>query len=378
MSTSTLLALLAFGPALVQAARLNAWRAVLASVGAPVGNGADQRPPVSVVVAARDAAGTLVPLLQDLYESARHAELEVIVVDDGSSDGTDAVVERMALRWPALRLIRLAPAIGKKAALRAGVRAARHPLIAFTDADVRSAPDRIGAIARSWARERWDLCILPVRTEGDGLIGLLQEEEQAALFAAAVGTWSEGAPALAYGANLAATKEAFLAVGGSGGERWASGDDIFLLARMRATGRRIALLAGSDVRVSTNAEPGLRAALAQRLRWAGKMRGLRDGRTLATSLFGLLLPWYLLVLSVAVSAAARVGQGSLFAGSLLLAAWCCWLFPTLGVSGDGRALLFGGRAPWRTFLALAAFTLYAPLIALASLVVRPKWKGRRV
>jgi len=378
MNTATLIALCAFAPALAHAARLNGWRRALRSVTAdPVPDDAGP-PPVTVVIAARDAAEDIVPLLQDLYASAHREGTEVIVVDDHSSDGTAGVVERMALRWPGLRLLRLSDAQGKKAALMAGVEAARNDLVVFTDADVRTAPARIGTIARHHLRHRWDLCILPVRTVGDGLLGMVQEEEQAALFAAAVGTWSEGAPLLAYGANLAVRKQAFTAVGGHAGDRWASGDDVFLLARIRARGGRIALLAADDVVVGTAAVPVLREAIAQRLRWAGKMRGSRDVRTLLGSAFGLLLPWYLLLLSVALLDVVRMGQGALFALALLVAAWCCWLFPTLGAAGDARAHLHGRRAPWRTFTALLAFTVYAPLIAVASLVVRPRWKGRRV
>jgi glycosyltransferase involved in cell wall biosynthesis len=59
---------------------------------------------------------------------------EIIVVDDGSDDATAAVAERFASPVP-LRVIRLPANRGKGAAVAAGIAAARHPYVAFTDAD---------------------------------------------------------------------------------------------------------------------------------------------------------------------------------------------------------------------------------------------------
>jgi dolichyl-phosphate beta-glucosyltransferase len=63
-------------------------------------------------------------------------EVELIVADDGSTDDTAQLAERFAATAPLpVRVVRLGRNRGKGAAVAAGVAAARHPLVAFTDAD---------------------------------------------------------------------------------------------------------------------------------------------------------------------------------------------------------------------------------------------------
>lgn len=380
MTIWTALAFLAFALALAQALRMDGWRKAFERSGrAPVGH--DGGPPqlITVLVAARDAGITITPLLQDLYAQDHPRELvQVVVVDDHSTDETARIVERMALHWPQLQLVRLGAGQGKKAAIMAGVKVATGAIVLLTDADARCGPGRVGRVDQAFRTGRWDLLLLPVRTCGEGLVGALQEEEQVALLGAALGLWDEGRPLIANGANLAFRKTAFEAVGGYTGDRWASGDDVFLVQRMRKDQRPIGFLLDKEALVTVEAESDLGSAVRQRLRWAGKMRGVRDGGGKLFAGLGLALPWILLVISIVLAAEVRVGQGWFFTWALMAAAWCAWLIPVLGLTADVKRWLGDRPSSFRSFLALLAFTFYAPLIAIASLFVRPKWKGRRV
>ena len=99
-------------------------------------------PEISVVVATRNRAKRLEGFLSSLAEQTLAAErFEAVVVDDGSTDDTAAVLARFAQgAGPPIVVLRGAgegPAIARNA----GWRAARAPLVAFTDDDCEAPPD---------------------------------------------------------------------------------------------------------------------------------------------------------------------------------------------------------------------------------------------
>ncbi|PRY93083.1 glycosyl transferase family 2 [Hasllibacter halocynthiae] len=104
--------------------------------------------PVSVLIPARDEAGNIGAALEAVL-AQEGAQIEVVVCDDGSTDGTDRIVGEFAARDGRVRLIHGAPLPmgwnGKQHACHQLALAARHPRLLFLDADVRLAP---GAVAR--------------------------------------------------------------------------------------------------------------------------------------------------------------------------------------------------------------------------------------
>lgn len=95
-------------------------------------------PALSVVIPAFNEEQRLGPFLADVreYLSAAHPNAhEVIVVDDGSRDGTAQLVEEAADPWPGLRLVRHPVNRGKGAAVRTGVLATSGRRVLFADAD---------------------------------------------------------------------------------------------------------------------------------------------------------------------------------------------------------------------------------------------------
>lgn len=101
-------------------------------------------PRVSVIVPARNEASTIETVVRTVLESA-YSNLELVVVDDRSTDATADIVARLALADSRLKLIRgeELPAgwYGKPWACVQGWRAASGEILLFTDADTRHTPE---------------------------------------------------------------------------------------------------------------------------------------------------------------------------------------------------------------------------------------------
>jgi cellulose synthase/poly-beta-1,6-N-acetylglucosamine synthase-like glycosyltransferase/peptidoglycan/xylan/chitin deacetylase (PgdA/CDA1 family) len=107
-------------------------------------------PPVSIVVPAYNEAEVIEPAVRSLA-AGDYPRFEVIVVDDGSEDGTAAIVERLGLS--AVRVLR-EPNSGKSAALNAGIAVARHEVIVTVDADTVFEPGTLRKLVAPFAEEQ--------------------------------------------------------------------------------------------------------------------------------------------------------------------------------------------------------------------------------
>jgi glycosyltransferase involved in cell wall biosynthesis len=114
---------------------------------------APARPLVTVVVAAHDAARHLGGALASLGRQTVD-DLEVVVVDDGSTDGTAEVAGGVARRDGRFRLVRLGRNRGQAAALNVGLEGARGRYLAILDADDEAEPERLAVQVAALERDR--------------------------------------------------------------------------------------------------------------------------------------------------------------------------------------------------------------------------------
>ncbi|MEV0132100.1 bifunctional polysaccharide deacetylase/glycosyltransferase family 2 protein [Dactylosporangium sp. NPDC050688] len=106
------------------------------------------RLPVSVIVPAYNEKEGIEAAVRSLAGGDHPGGIEVVVVDDGSTDGTAALVE--AMRLPNVRVVRV-PNGGKPNALNVGVAMAQHELIVMVDGDTVFEPDSIRHLVQPFA-----------------------------------------------------------------------------------------------------------------------------------------------------------------------------------------------------------------------------------
>jgi glycosyltransferase involved in cell wall biosynthesis len=112
---------------------------------------------LSVVVPVYNEAASLPELAERLRAACAEFSYEVILVDDGSSDGSWAVIEDLCGEGNRFRGVRLARNYGKSAALAIGFEEARGEMVATLDADLQDDPAEIPDLIQQLRSEDLDL-----------------------------------------------------------------------------------------------------------------------------------------------------------------------------------------------------------------------------
>jgi dolichol-phosphate mannosyltransferase len=108
------------------------------------GNARD--PVVSVVVPVKNEAGNIAPLVVEIAAALQGRNFEIVYVNDGSEDSTEAELLALMAHWPCLRQIRHEKSYGKSAALWTGAKMARARTVVTLDGDYQSDPAVLPAL----------------------------------------------------------------------------------------------------------------------------------------------------------------------------------------------------------------------------------------
>jgi len=204
---------------------------------------------VSVVIPVRDEESTIDGCLASL-RTQRHADLEIVVVDDASTDRTVEIAQQHVDADPRVRLIRTdgpPPGwAGKVHAMYRGVAETTGDWLLFVDSDTESAPDLVGKLLAAAARDDADLITTPGRaTVPNSGWWLLLAPTNVLLFDSASPDGSRG-KAVGIGHCILVSRTAYDQAGGwraLSGER---ADDVAFATAVRDTGGRTRLVDGMD------------------------------------------------------------------------------------------------------------------------------------
>ncbi len=341
---------------------------------APTGSGT---PFVSVVVAARNEAAAIGVLLEGLAgQQYPFDHWEVIVVDDGSDDGTASRVQSQSPALPHLQLL-TSRGTGKKAALSQGIAAARGEIVLSTDADCRVPPGWVQGMAASFG-PGVDMVVGFSQIAEPGQVRGWREGFEALdflhLMGAAQGSAAKGSALAASGQNLAYRAEVFGQVGGfSRVEDRASGDDVLLLQLVRRFGKgRIVFSTDPGTYVVHPPSASWGALLRQRARWASNAPYqifLNRGFFAYISL--VFAANLLLVLSPVLALVGVLG------GQVVVLVWVGKVLAEARLSW--RVTAFFGRQDLRPLFPMWAFVqpFYLVLAGLLGALGCFEWKGRK-
>ena len=335
-------------------------------------------PYVTVLVPAKNEEQSIGELLECLQrQDFPGNKLEIIVIDDDSTDGTTAVVRKLMRKNPAVKLlsrkdITTSEFSGKKGALLAGLDRARGEIILTTDADCVMGPewvrgmvlqfnDGVGFVAGRTHFKKKTETSLRQKLESVEFLGIIS---------AAAGLMEMGWPVTCNASNLGYLKRAFNEAGGYGElSRVLSGDDDLLLQKV-ALDRQYRIRFSFDPRTFVYTEPtdSLKEFLRQRVRWASKILHYPN-RLSILGLASVYLYFILLILAVPITFFGIVPM------KFILGAWLLKIVPDGMIIARGGSLF--GRRDLILYYPLAEFfhILYILLVVPAGFFGFFQWKG---
>ncbi|MFN5422482.1 MAG: glycosyltransferase, partial [bacterium] len=229
---------------------------------------------VTVVVAARNESANIERCIESILAQQYPAnKIELIIVDDQSTDNTASLVARYHERGVKLISITADERSGKKAAIARGIEVASHDLIMTTDADCIHPPRWINTMVAYREKTGAVFVAAPVAFQNEKNFF---ERFQSLDFLSLQGITAMAVDSkflnMCNGANLLYTKEAFNTVKGFEGiDKIPTGDDMLLMEKISKTfPDKIAYCYSAEATVITDPQETVSSFLSQRIRWASK------------------------------------------------------------------------------------------------------------
>lgn len=326
---------------------------------------------LSIVIPFRNESHNLVKLIDSLKTVVALCDnIEIVFIDDHSSDESLSIIEAFQREQPGVILHRQQDTFGKKKGVDLAVSLSKRPWIVALDADVTLPENWLLSVAAHTAQSNAAMLILPLRIgPASNLVSHLQEVEFCSVMGVTASMAYARHPILCNGANLCFRNDAYESVRATRTDfHITSGDDLFLLHALKKK-HSIEWIHDVNTLVNTQAHTTIKGLVRQRLRWMGKTTQLDDPALRYTA-----------YLTFCMNAMLITGLCASF--------FYTELFPCIlvlfGFKAVTDALLIFAVGKWmcikrvKRFYALLIFIypLYATLFPLISILYKPKWKER--
>jgi len=339
-------------------------------------------PLVSVVVPARDERRNIESCVRSIL-AGRYRNIEVVVVDDRSTDGTADIARGIARDDSRLTLIENPQLpeewFGKPWACATGARSARGDLICFTDADARHGPHLLARAVNAMNARQLDMLTVAGHQELGSFWERIVQPHVFWMIASRYGgteTVNRSKRAedkIANGQCIFVRRLAYESIGGHEAVRDQVAEDVALAQRLFAAGKRTELVLGRD-ELTTRMYTSLREIMAgwRKNIFAGGREAMPWGRV-GQAIFPalLLLPALLTLLpplALLVAALAGGPRWFLLASAIALAAQV--------VTWAAVYRWMGAPVRWAALFPLGAVVVAIIAIQAIARGSRVEWKGR--
>jgi len=333
---------------------------------------------VTIIIAARNEEMNIGKTLDCIVGQDFPKELlEVIVVDDHSTDKTGQIVSSYSDRGVKLITLNEGNKLNsyKKFAINKAVNASTGDVIITTDADCRMGPKWVLSVIQYMEGQNKLMVSSPVCYDHEkSYFEKLQTLEFLYLIGLGAAGIGNGNPTTCNGANLAYRKSLFFEMGGFNGiDELASGDDELLLHKVAERhAESIGFCKSRDAIVYTDAKENLKSFLSQRKRWASKSTKYKDKKVVVLGvciwLFNLSFLLSLIFLLLGIFDASELVITSLIMKILVE---LIFLYPILSFVNRKELL-------WSLPLLSVVHSLYLVYIGIVGNIGKYDWKGRTV
>ena len=337
---------------------------------------------ISVVVACRNEEKNIKYLIKDVMnQNFDKDRFEMIIVNDHSEDKTLEILYKESKRWNNLHIICMNDdEIGKKNAIRKGVKFANGDVILCTDADCRMQENWIKTIQNNFSNQEIKFVAGPVKCSSENnLLNKFQSLELLSLVSSGAAAIQRNRPTICNGANLAFRKKDYNNIPLEVFNNFNT-DDVALLYYFKKNYKDGILFSKSfDAIVETNSNPDIISQFHQKLRWISHSKKIRDWNSFYVGLVVFIMNLLLSTLLVLNLRCIFLDLNEIYVDliNLIIVIFIKYAIDYLFLK---EVLDFFRRKDLLIYLLPFEIinAIYTVVIVPLSLVYLPQWKGRRL